>query len=50
MIVGVMGFAMETMFLSAADRARVHDMLAALDASASCDGAQVEAVRTAFNF
>ena len=48
-IVGVMGFAMETMFLSAADRARVHDMLA-LDASASCDAAQVEAVRTAFNF
>ena len=49
-IVAVTGFAMETMFLSANDRARVHDMLAALDASASCEAAKVAVVRNAFNF
>ena len=49
-IVSVSGFAMETMFLSSADRKRVRDTLAALDASESCDPAKVASVRTAFNF
>ena len=49
-IVSVSGFAMETMFLSSADRKRVRDTLAALDASETCDPAKGGSCAHRFNF